>query len=260
MSTQPAVYMDRDGAVATIHLNRPEKRNALSQAMWLRLAELVQEADADQSVKVIVVTGEGQAFAAGADIDEFRQTFTDPKAAEATADITYRVQKILHRNAKPTIAKIRGACVGGGCGVALCCDMRFADTTAKMGITPAKLGLIYTVTDTSRLVDAVGPAKAKDILYTGRILDAEEAFRIGLVDRLVAPGDLDAVVAEYAAQICATSQFTARGTKKIVQMLLDGEIDDNAETRAMFVDAFKGEDFKEGFAAFTEKRKPNFTA
>ncbi|MBL8628689.1 MAG: enoyl-CoA hydratase/isomerase family protein [Rhodospirillaceae bacterium] len=260
MSSQSAVYMDVDGAVATIHLNRPDKRNALSQAMWLRLMELVDAADADPAVKVIVVTGEGQAFAAGADIDEFRQTFTDPKAAEVTADITYRSQKRLHRNAKPTIAKIRGACVGGGCGVALCCDLRFADTTAKLGITPGKLGLIYTLADTSRLIDAVGPAKAKDILYTGRILDAEEAYRIGLIDRLVAPGDLDAVVAEYAAQICAASQFSARGTKQIVQMILDGAPDDTPATRQLFVDAFKGDDFKEGFAAFAEKRKPKFTA
>jgi len=260
MSSDSAVYMSRDGAVATIHLNRPEKRNALSMAMWLRLAELVEEADADAAVKVIIITGEGQAFAAGADIDEFKQVFSDPKTAEAVADVTYRAQKRLHRNAKPTIAKIRGACVGGGCGVALCCDLRFADTTAKMGITPGKLGLIYTLADTGRLIDAVGPATAKDILYTGRILDAEEAHKVGLIDRLLAPADLDQAVADYAADICAASQFSARGTKQIVQMILDGVSDDTPATRQLFVDAFAGPDFKEGFTAFSEKRKPKFTA
>jgi enoyl-CoA hydratase/carnithine racemase len=228
--------------------------------MWQAVMDAVEQADADPAVKVIVVTGEGQAFAAGADIDEFKQTFTDPKAAEAVADITYRSQKRLHRNAKPTIAKIRGACVGGGCGLALCCDLRFADATAKLGITPGKLGLIYTLADTKRLVDAVGPAKAKDILYTGRILDAEEALKIGLIDRLTAPEALDQAVADFAAEIAAASQFSARGTKQIIQQILDGVDDDTAATKQMFVEAFKGADFKEGFMAFGEKRKPKFTA
>jgi enoyl-CoA hydratase len=258
--SKPAVYMDREGAVATIHLNRPEKRNALSVAMWAELITLVEQADADAAIKVVVVTGEGQAFAAGADIDEFARVFTDPKAAEAVADMTYRAQKRLHRNAKPTIAKIRGACVGGGCGVALCCDLRFADPTAKLGITPGKLGLIYTLADTKRLVDAVGAATAKDILYTGRILAADEALKVGLIDRLVAPADLDKAVADFAAEICMASQFSARGTKAIVQQILDGAKDDTPATRKLFIDAFQEPDFKEGFTAFTEKRKPKFTA
>jgi enoyl-CoA hydratase/carnithine racemase len=258
--TDTAVSMDRDGAVATIRLNRPDKRNALSVAMWRRLMDLVAAADRDPAVKVIVVTGAGQAFAAGADIDEFAAVFANPRAARVVADVTYRAQKRLHRNAKPTIAKIRGACVGGGCGLALCCDIRIADTTARLGITPGKLGLIYTLADTKRLVDAVGPAKAKDILYTGRILEADEALRIGLIDRLVAPADLDRAVADYAAEICAASQFSARGTKKIVQKILDGAADDTPATRRLFVRAFAEPDFKEGFAAFTQKRKPKFTA
>ncbi|MCB2109048.1 MAG: enoyl-CoA hydratase/isomerase family protein [Rhodobacteraceae bacterium] len=260
MAVKDPIYLNRDGAVGTIHLNRPDKRNALNGAMWQRLATLIAEADADPQIKVIVITGEGQAFAAGADIDEFNAVFTDPSAAETTAAITYQAQKALHRNLKPTIAKIRGACVGGGCGIALCCDLRFADTSAKLGITPGKLGLIYSLSDTKRLVDLVGPAKAKDILYTGRILGAEEALSIGLIDRLVAPEALDETVNAFAAEICAASQFSARGTKRITQMILDGADDDTAETRALFVEAFSGADFKEGFTAFGEKRKPKFTA
>jgi len=258
--TKPTVYLDQVGAIGTIRLNRPEKRNALSVAMWQQLMDAVEQADADPSIKVVVVTGGGHAFAAGADIDEFRQVFTDPKAAEVVAEITYRAQKRLHRNAKPTIAKIRGACVGGGCGVALCCDLRFADASAKMGITPGKLGLIYTLADTKRLIDAVGPAKAKDILYTGRILTADEALAIGLVDRLAAPADLDQAVDDYAAEICAASQFSAKGTKNIIQQILDGAADDTSATRQLFLEAFTGPDFKEGFTAFSEKRKPRFTA
>ena len=258
--SKPTVYLDQEGSVATIHLNRPDKRNALSIVMWQQLLDAVAQADVDPSVKVVIITGEGQAFAAGADIDEFKQVFTDPKVGQAVADITYRSQMRLQRNAKPTIAKIRGSCIGGGCGIALCCDMRFADDSAKLGITPGKLGLIYTLADTKRLLDVVGPAKAKDILYTGRILGAEEALSIGLIDRLVAPGDLDKAVVDYAAEICAASQFSARGTKQIIQQILDGASDDTPATRRLFIDAFAGPDFKEGFAAFAEQRKPKFTA
>lgn len=252
------VYARRDGAIATLHLNRPAKRNALTLEMWRRLMALVEEADRDTAVKVIVVTGEGDTFAAGADIDEFEQTFSDPKVADQVAEITYESQKRLARNMKPTIAKVRGACIGGGCGIAICCDFRFADETAKFAITPAKLGIIYSVADTKRLVDTVGAARAKDILYTGRILDAEEARSVGLVDKVVPAAELDAVVQAYANQIAAASQFTARGAKRIVQMVLDGAEDDTRETRRLFVDAFSDPDFKEGFAAFAQKRKPNF--
>ena len=257
-STRTSIYIDRDGPIATVHLNRPSKRNALTLDMWQRLSAAVEELDRDTATKVVVITGEGDAFAAGADIDEFEQAFADPQAGERVAEITYQSQRRLARNAKPTIAKVRGPCIGGGCGIALCCDLRFADDTAKFGITPAKLGLVYSVADTKRLVDTVGPARAKDLLYTGRIVDAAEAHAIGLVDQCLATADLDAAVRKYALQIAAASQFTARATKHIVQMIMDGATDDNHETRRLFVDAFSGADFKEGFSAFTRKRKPAF--
>ena len=258
MPNADTVYARREGPVATLYLNRPAKRNALTMEMWRRLMTLVEEADRDTAVKVIVVTGEGETFAAGADIDEFEQTFANPTVAEEVAEITYQSQKRLSRNAKPTIAKVRGACVGGGCGIAICCDLRFADPTAKFAITPGKLGLIYSLADTKRLVDTVGAPRAKDILYTGRMLDATEAHAVGLVDRLVPAAELDDVVRTYANDIAATSQFSARGTKRITQMILDGDIDDTRDTRRLFVDAFSSPDFKEGFTAFSQKRKPVF--
>jgi enoyl-CoA hydratase/carnithine racemase len=258
MPPKDTVFVEREGAVATVHLNRRVKRNALTIDMWRRLTATVEELDRDTAVKVVVITGVGEAFAAGADIEEFEQAFADPKFGEHVAEATYTAQKRLARNAKPTIAKIRGACVGGGCGIALCCDLRFADPTAKFAITPGKLGLIYSVADTKRLVDTVGPARAKDILFTGRLLDATEAQAIGLIDRLVPAADLDHTIHAYASEIAATSQFSARGTKRIVQMILDGAVDDDRDTRRLFSDAFSGADFKEGVAAFKQKRKPVF--
>lgn len=257
--SKTAVYMDREGPVATIHLNRPDKRNALNGAMWAELIALTEEADADPAIKVIIVTGEGGSFAAGADIGEFDKTRTDQAAAEAALDITYRAQMRLRRVGKPTIAKIRGACVGGGCGIALCCDLRFADTSALFAITPAKLGLIYTVADTKRLVDVVGAPRAKDILFTGRTFGADDALGYRLIDWLVQPEGLDKAVSDYAALICEASQFSARAAKAIIHDILDGLDDDTVETRKLFTDAFKGADFAEGHAAFMAKRKPRFT-
>lgn len=253
-----AIYLDKTGPHTVLRLNRPDKRNALNLDMWRRMIDLLAEAEADPDIRLLVVAGEGSAFAAGADIDEMKAVFEDPKTAATIAEVTYESQKALHRFPKPTIAMIRGACVGGGCGIALCCDLRFADVSAKVGITPGKLGLIYSLADTKRLVDAVGPSAAKDILYTGRIIKADEALALGLLDRVVETEALEAEVHTFADQICATSQFSAESTKSIVQMILDGGADDTSETRTLFVDAFSGDDFREGFEAFAEKRTPNF--
>lgn len=253
-----AIYLDRTGPYAVLRLNRPDKRNALNLGMWQRMIELLAEAEVDPTVRLLIITGEGPAFAAGADIDEMKAVFDDPKMADTIAEVTYQSQKALHRFSKPTIAMIRGACVGGGCGIALCCDLRFGDTSAKLGITPGKLGLVYSLADTKRLVDAVGASTAKDILYTGRIVGADEAKALGLLDRLVESDQLESDVHAFADQICDASQYSAEATKKITHMILDGVTDDTPETRALFVDAFSGEDFREGFEAFTDKRTPTF--
>lgn len=253
------IHLSRDGVVATIALNRPGKRNALDFAMWAQLLEAVEQADADPAVKVIVVTGEGGVFAAGQDIEEFGKAATDPTWAAASADIIYRSQKGLHTAAKPTIAKIRGACIGGGNGIALCCDFRFADTTTLFGITAAKLGIVYPLLDTKRLVDVVGAPRAKDILFTGRTFGAEEALGLGMIDRLVAPEKLDETVAAYAAQLAENSQYSLRAGKRMIQATLGGAAEETPDTRRSFVDAFSGADFKEGQAAFMGKRAPKFT-
>ena len=254
------IHLACAGAVATITLSRADKRNALDCAMWAQLIDAVDAADADPAVKVIVVTGAGSVFAAGQDIAELGKAATDPAWAAAAADVIYRSQKRLHTAVKLTIAKIRGACVGGGNGIALCCDFRFADATALFGITAAKLGIVYPMLDTKRLVDVVGGPCAKDILFTGRTFGAEEALRIGMIDRLVTPEKLDETVAAYAAQLGENSQFSVRAGKRMIQTVLDGVSDETPETRRIFVNAFAGPDFKEGQAAFMGKRAPKFTS
>ena len=208
--TEDAIKLDRSGPHAVLRLNRPEKRNALNLSMWRRMSELLADAADDPSVRVLIVTGEGKAFAAGADIDEMKAVFDDPEIASTIAQVTYDAQKALYRFPKPTVAMIRGACVGGGCGIALCCDLRFADTSAKLGITPGKLGLVYSLADTKRLIDTVGAPAAKDILYTGRIIGAKEAKALGLLDRLLDAESLEAEVNAFADQVCAASQFSAQ--------------------------------------------------
>ena len=153
---------------------------------------------------------------------------------------------------------IRGACVGGGCGISLSCDLRFADSTAKFGITPAKLGLVYPFGDISRLIDAVGVANASDILLSARIMGASEADKMGLVHRVVDVDALEEVVLGYAAGVSALSPESLRVTKSMISAYRNGQRQDTKRTREQFAAGFTSKDFSEGFRAFLEKRKPNF--
>lgn len=253
-----AVYLTTKGAAAHLVLNNPARRNALSEAMWRAIPGLLAQAEADPAVRLLVVRGEGGAFAAGADISEFEDVYSTPERA---ADYSRAIAAALDGLAafpRPTLAAIEGACIGGGCGIALACDLRFAAHGSKFGITPGKLGLVYTLNDTRRLIDAVGVSAAKDILFTGRLLDADEALARGLIDRLRPAEALMGEVEAFRDQIAATSAVSARITKQIVARIQAGQAEDDAETRKLFLDAFQGEDFQEGYRAFLAKRKPDF--
>ncbi len=244
--------------VAILTLNRPEKRNALTQAMWRALPEAIAAVESDPAVKVLVLTGAGGCFAAGADIAEFETVYATRDSAAAYAAEIATAMEALAGLSKPTIAAIPGACVGGGLGLALACDLRLAAEDAKLGITPGKLGLMYSLGDTRRLVEAVGASAAKDILFTGRILKASDALRLRLVDEVAVPETLTATVAAKAAAIASASQWSARRTKAVVRLILDGAAEDTDETRGWFLDALEGEDFREGRDAFLAKRTPVF--
>jgi len=245
--------------IGYITLDQSARRNALSQQMWQELQSAVKAATADQNLRVLVVTGEGEHFAAGADITEFATAYATPEASEDVSHLIADAIDAVANFHRPTIAKIRGACVGGGTGIALACDIRIADRTSKFAITPGKLGLVYPFNDIRRLSQAVGLSAAKDILFSARLILAPEAKELGLINSVVEPDDLDTVVREYALSVCGHSGESARVTKRLFQILEGGHMEDSPETRTLFLEGFSSKDFKEGYSAFLEKRKPDFT-
>ncbi|MBC7522123.1 MAG: enoyl-CoA hydratase/isomerase family protein [Sandarakinorhabdus sp.] len=249
--------LETAGGIARLLIDRPEKRNAMDQAMWEAVPGLVAAAMADPAVRVLLVgSAHPGPFCAGADIAEFA-TGSGDQAWRARNQAAIRGTQIsLARAAKPTIAMVDGDAVGGGCGIALACDVRIASPRARMGITPAKLGLVYPLHDTRLLVDLVGPAQAKRLLFSGMLIDAAEALRIGLVQ--VVADDLEAEVTALANAMIAMSPASQRATKAIIQRIAQGAHDDDTSSAAGFDEAFTGADFHEGVAAFLEKRKPVF--
>jgi enoyl-CoA hydratase/carnithine racemase len=250
--------LDRHGDIAELVINQPAKRNAMSFEMWEALPKLVAEVDADDSVKVLVVRGAGDHFCAGADISEFETRRATAEGARGYGEHVERAAHSLGDMRKPSIAMIQGFCIGGGCELALACDLRFAGRTATLGITPAKLGLVYTFSSTRQLVTAVGPSFAKYILFSGARLTAEEALRVRLVDQLVDPERLEEETYEFARTISIRSQVSVRGAKRMIQKIKDGMDVADEESVELAINAVDSEDYKEGVRAFLEKRPPVF--
>jgi enoyl-CoA hydratase/carnithine racemase len=247
------------GSVARLQLNQPDKHNAMSLAMWEGLPETLAAVEADAAIRVVVVEGAGgKAFSAGADISEFAEVYATRDSTAHYNAVVREAQAQLRNVARPTIALVEGVCVGGGCGIALACDLRFVSSKARFGITPARLGVAYSRGDTAQLVEKVGPARAKDILFSGRLLEASEALAIGLVDRVYAPEDVRNQTLEYAASIAELSQTSILTAKTVINALTEPKEDDDAYLDRLVSSAFEGEDFREGYRAFLEKRKPKF--
>lgn len=243
--------------LARLLIDRADRRNSFNQAMWEQLPELLGRAIADPAVQVLILqAAEPGAFSAGADIAELGAHAHDRAWRDANQAAIRRAQHELARAEKPVIALVEGACVGGGCGLAIACDLRVAGPQARFGITPARLGLVYSLHDTKLLVDLVGPAQAKRILFTGGLIDAAEAHRIGLVDLLA--DDPYVVTETLAASIAAASPHSVRASKRMIRRILDGQAEDDADTVRQFNAAFDGEDYQEGVAAFLDKRSPRF--
>jgi enoyl-CoA hydratase/carnithine racemase len=245
--------------VARLILNRPERLNALDMAMWAAIPEALAAAEHDPEVKVLTVSGaDSRAFAAGADISEFERIMAGGLAADYAVCMG-RATGRLSRFPKPTIAVIQGPCIGGGCAIAMCCDFRFADVTARVGVTAARLGVAYPLEDTKRLIDALGLSRAREMLMTGRVFDAAEALAAGLIDRLLPADRLWPEAMLFAETMAAQSQFSIRASKAIIAEILAGAVSETDRSRGLFAEAFAHEDLAEGTRAFMEKRRPRFS-
>ncbi|MEL6416901.1 MAG: enoyl-CoA hydratase/isomerase family protein, partial [Pseudomonadota bacterium] len=225
--------------LSEIILNKPEKRNALSVDMWAAIPDLVAQAVMDPDTKVLLIHGgDTGAFAAGADISEFEDTYATKESAKAAGDAIAAALNALENCPKPTIAAIEGACVGGGVSLAMACDLRVASARSKFGVTPGKLGLVYPAGDTRRLLRAIGPGATKDILFTGRIFLAAEAKEMKLIDRLVADGTALDAGRDFANEIAAISQWSTRATKRMIKGLQSGWSDTSEDAANLFLEGF----------------------
>jgi enoyl-CoA hydratase/carnithine racemase len=253
-----ALELRVDGRLATLTLNRPAARNALNLAMWRGLPNAVAAVAADASIRVLIVRGAGGHFASGADISEFPEVFADRQTAGDYARLIEVATGALETLKIPVIALIEGYCIGAGLAIALACDIRIAAGNARLGAPPAKLGLIYSLGDTRRLVNAVGPSAAKAMLFSAALHPATEAVRLGLLDEVYPADALEAAVAAKAQGMAALSRWSIATTKAVVGLVLEGQSTDTDETRDLFVDGATGPDLAEGLAAFRERRPPVF--
>jgi enoyl-CoA hydratase/carnithine racemase len=249
----------QDGPIVHVVINRPAKRNAITLQIWRDMAAAMARLAADPAVKLLVLRGAGtQAFSPGADIQEFPEVFRDAESTRSFNAAVRAAQIALERLSKPTLAVIYGPCVGGGCGIALACDLRLAAEDARFGITPSKLGLAYSPPDMKRLVALVGPGRAKDIIYSGRLLSGFEAKDAGLVDFLAPATELEATASRYAMDLLANSQHSIRAAKAIINSVAGIHVRPDEELDRIFEGTFQGHDFREGHAAFIAKRRPRF--
>lgn len=245
-----------EGSVATLWLNRPAKRNAVTEAMWAGITAVTAELAAERSVRVLVVRGAGEHFCAGADIGEL-SGLADRRAYN---EVNRAADDALAAFPRPTIAFIQGSCVGGGAEIAISCDLRIAESSARFGITPARLGIVYPSFALERAVAVIGPAAAKHLLYSAELIGAERAHHIGLVHEVLDPG-LAAERVDHLARLLADerSLLTQQATKEMIASIgTTGAVDPGLEARWGGVSA-EAPDAGEGLAAFLERRPPHFT-
>lgn len=249
-----------DGDIARIVFNQPEKRNAVSLEMWEAVEAAVTRFAADDAVRILILSGAGgKAFVSGADVSKFESERASAEAVAHYNATTKRVYDMVEAFPKPTIAQIDGFCVGGGVALSLCCDLRICGENSQFAIPAAKLGLGYGFPGIKRLVDVVGPAFAKEIFFTARRFDAEEARVMGLVNRVVSADKVAETAEETARMIAANAPLTVNSVKFIIgQTVAPESARDLAACEARVKACFDSQDYIEGRRAFLEKRKPQF--
>jgi enoyl-CoA hydratase/carnithine racemase len=255
--TEAGFTVSVEGHVAVLTIDRPEKRNAMTAAMWAALPSVLAPLADDGDVRVLLATGAGPSFCAGADIsDLLGGADPDDPMADLRRD-NLAAQAALREFPKPTVAMIRGHCIGGGVELAACCDLRFADPTAVFGVTPAKVGIVYTPSSTKALIDLVGPSMTKYLLFSGELIDTPTALRAGLVDRVLPADELEPEVRRFADVLAGRSALSQRATKDVVAALARGG-DGEEQARRWYRETITAGELTEGVSAFAERRPPRF--
>jgi len=251
---------ETDGALAILTFNRPEARNAMTWEMYEALVAACERVDADEALRVFILRGAGgKAFVAGTDISQFR-SFRDREDGIKYEERLDHVLDRLERVTKPTIAQVQGVAAGGGCAIALVCDLRVATPASTFGIPIARtLGNCLSGATYSRLVDALGPSRAKDLLFTGRLVSATEAHALGLVNRLAEDEALEGTVRELATEIASNAPLTIRATKELIRRIASKRRLAAGDDADMVELCYTSADFREGVTAFLEKRKPRWS-
>lgn len=255
-----SIELSISAGVASLVFQQPERMNALTFDMWQALPRQIARAEADPDVRVLTVTGAGEAaFCAGADISEFGEKRTDPEAVARYNKAIHEASAALRQTRLPTLAMIRGICYGGGLGLAMCCDLRYASSDARFRIPAGRLGLGYSFRDIALLTHRVGPGAVAEILYTAAVIDADRAKDIRLVHKVFSKESFQASVTQEVEAIAGNAPLTLRAVKTALLAIEDplvnrsvGEVDDAVKA------CFDSADYREGQAAFREKRKPQF--
>ena len=252
--------VEKRGAVGWIVFDQPAKRNAINDAMWRAIPPAMQRFDADPEVRAVVFRGAGtEAFAAGADISEFEKVRSDKGAVAQYDDLLDQVLHSIQDSLKPSVAMIQGFCMGGGLEIAIACDLRYSGASGQFGIPAAKLGLAYNVEGHKRLLETVGHAWAREIMFLGRRYGAEEALAMGLVHRVLPDAQLEGYVNEVIRTLCDNAPLAIANTKTILEEYVKSAgSPDPARMRAAIERCTKSADYVEGRRAFMEKRKPKF--
>jgi enoyl-CoA hydratase len=250
-----------DGSTLHIRFSNPEKHNALSVDMWEAVPPLLALAREDDRVRLVVFSGAGgKAFVSGADISQFADMRAAREAVSRYEAMAEQTLTSIHDFPKPTLACIRGYCIGGGVNVAIACDMRIASTDSVFAIPAARLGLGYRFSAMKNLVDLIGPGAAKDLFFTARRIDAAEAKSLGLVSRICAPDALDELLNQYTSALADNAPLTVAAGKAITREILKASSDiDTALCTSLIRGCFDSNDYTEGRTAFMQKRKPVFT-
>ena len=253
----PHLSFTRDGGLVTIAFTRPDKHNAISYAMWHAFGRLMPALAEDDGCDVVVVRGTpGGPFSSGADIGEFTTLRADPDGARLYGQAVEAGEQAVIRFPKPTVALVEGFAIGGGSQIALACDLRVCEPASRFGITPAKLGIVYALPSTARLVEVVGAAWARWILFTGELLDAPTALRIGLVHEVVQ--DVETRAYELARTMATRARVSLVGGKEMVARAADGRLAEDEEVLRVYEQSWTSSEYAEGVAAFLGKRPPDF--